>query len=459
MILLDIPTFFGRLHPLVVHLPIGFLVLAALLDWASYWPTYKSVRAAVPLALGAGAASAVVACGLGWLLSTTGDYAPALLDNHKYSGLALAGVAVLLYALITPAVRAYVALPKKVFSGAFVAVLGLMSYAGHQGGNLTHGSDYLSLSVLTETQRPKPTSLEQVFVFEDVVQPMLTRRCGQCHQDGKLKGKLRMNTHADLLKGGKHGPAIVAGNLTKSELYRRVTLDPAHKEFMPTDGKTALTRNEVALLKWWIEKAAAADNTKLTAVKGSEAVQPMVAGLLGLSGSTDAVVQEAGNDAHPPNPAIPMTGDTARITAARSQGFVIRIMNHKPLMLDVTWPKKTGQPVVDLAVLTPLAKHIIWLNLSDLNLTDSQLKAVTQYSNLEKLRVEKNPISNEFLRSIAGLSYLQALNVYGTHITSAGLTALKDMKRLEKIYAWQTTITASDVQRVFKDSSNVEVIL
>ncbi len=459
MILLDIPTFFGRLHPLVVHLPIGFLVLAALLDWASYWPTYKSVRAAVPLALGAGAASAVVACGLGWLLATTGDYAPALLDKHKYSGLALAGVTLLLFALTLPAVRAYVSLPKKVFSGAFVGVLGLMSYAGHQGGTLTHGSDYLSLSVLTETQRPKPTSLEQVFVFEDVVQPMLTRRCGQCHQDGKLKGRLRMNTHADLLKGGKHGPAIVAGNLTKSELYRRVTLDPAHEEFMPTDGKTPLTKNEVALLTWWIEKAAAANNTKLTAIKGSEAVQPMVAGLLGLSGGADAVAQETKNDAHPSNPAIPMTGDTARITAARSQGFVIRIMNHKPLMLDVTWSKKADQPMADLAVLTPLAKHIIWLNLSDLNLTDRALKAVVQYSNLEKLRVEKNPIGNEFLRTITGLAHLQTLNVYGTRITSAGLPTLRNMKRLEKIYAWQTGITTRDVQQVFGDSSAVEVIL
>ncbi len=189
MILGDITTFFGRMHPLVVHLPIGFLVLAALLDWASYWPTYRNVQAAVPLALLAGAVSAVVACVLGWLLSTTGDYAPILLDNHKYSGIALAGVTLVLYALTTPIGTRYRVLPRKIFSIAFVGVLGLMSYVGHQGSSLTHGSDYLSLATLTKTERPKPASIEQVFVFEDVVQPLLEKRCVQCHGAGKLKGQ------------------------------------------------------------------------------------------------------------------------------------------------------------------------------------------------------------------------------------------------------------------------------
>lgn len=445
------------MHPLVVHLPIGFLVLAALLDWASYWPTYKNVQAAVPLTLLAGAVSAVVACILGWLLSTTSDYAPILLDNHQYSGIALAGAAIVLYALITPAFARYVTLPRKVFSGAFVGLLGLISYVGHQGGSLTHGSDYLSLATLTKTERIKPTRIEQVFVFEDVVQPLLEKRCVQCHRAGKLKGNLRLETHGDLLKGGKHGPVIVAGNLTKSELYRRITLDPAHKEFMPTDGKTPLTKTEVTLIKWWIEKAAAADNIKLTDVKGYQDMQPTVASVLGFAGPTDAFVADAGNPSRPVNPNIPPSGDTAQITVARHEGFVVRVMNNRPLMLDVTLPPEAGKSGVNLALLKPLAKHIIWLNLSNLNLTDGQLSIVATFSNLEKLRVEKNPIGNESLKSIAGLTHLHALNVYGTKITPAGLGTLKPMKQLENLYVWQTGITATDVKKAFGDSSSIRV--
>lgn len=445
------------MHPLVVHLPIGFLVLAALLDWASYWPKYKNVQAAVPLALLVGAVSAVLACVLGWLLSTTGDYAPILLDNHKYSGIALAGVTLVLYALTTPMGNRYLFLPRKIFSIVFVGVLGLMSYVGHQGGSLTHGSDYLSLATLTKTERPKPTRIEQVFIFEDVMQPLLEKRCVQCHRSGKQKANLRLETHEDLLKGGKHGPVIVAGNLTKSELYRRITLDPAHKEFMPTDGKTPLTKTEIALINWWIAKAAAADNIKLTDMKGYQNVQPMVASVLGFAGLTDAFVAEEGNANRPVNPAIPLSGDTAQITVARKEGFTIRVMNHQPLMLDVTLPPKAGKSGVNLAVLKPLAKHIIWLNLSDLNLTDSQLSLVADFSNLEKLRVEKNPIGNESLKSIAGLTHLHALNMYRTNITPAGLETLKHMKQLEKLYIWQTGITASDVKKVFGDSTSIRV--
>ena len=338
-----------------------------------------------------------------------------------------------------------------------MGILGLLGYVGHQGGSLTHGSDYLSLATLTKTERPKPTRIEQVFVFEDVVQPLLEKRCVQCHGAGKVKGNLRLEAHDDLLKGGKHGPVIVAGDLTKSELYRRITLDPAHKEFMPADGKTPLTKTEVALINWWIEKAAAAENTKLTEVKGYQAVQPMVASVLGFAGPTDALVADAGNANRPVNPNIPLSGDTAQITVARREGFVVRVMNHQPLMLDVTLPPKAGKPGANLAVLKPLAKHIIWLNLSGLNLTDGQLSAITDFDNLEKLRVEKNPISDEALKSIAGLTHLHALNIYRTKITPAGLETLKHMKQLENLYVWQTGITATDVKKVFGDSTSIRV--
>ena len=43
--------------------------------------------------------------------------------------------------------------------------------------------------------------------------------------------------------------------------------------------------------------------------------------------------------------------------------------------------------------LRPVAKNIVWLNLSDNDFTDSDLEILTHMSNVEKLRLEKNPIS------------------------------------------------------------------
>ena len=47
MILLDIPGFLGHLHPLVVHLPIGFLLLALVFDLLSYFNRYAYLKTTV----------------------------------------------------------------------------------------------------------------------------------------------------------------------------------------------------------------------------------------------------------------------------------------------------------------------------------------------------------------------------------------------------------------------------
>ena len=95
-----------------------------------------------------------------------------------------------------------------------------------------------------------------------------------------MKGELFMNTFNDLLKGGKNGPAIVAGSLSKSELYKRITLDPEHEDFMPTDGKTPLTQVEVEIIKWWIEKGKAVNGKKLSELKYTQKIKPIIANYL-----------------------------------------------------------------------------------------------------------------------------------------------------------------------------------
>ena len=71
----DTPTrfqhFVGRLHPLAVHLPIGFLLLAVTLEGGALWRPLRRLRHAVPFVLVLGAASAVIAVLAGYLLAAT----------------------------------------------------------------------------------------------------------------------------------------------------------------------------------------------------------------------------------------------------------------------------------------------------------------------------------------------------------------------------------------------------
>ena len=53
--------FFGRLHPLLVHLPIGILLLAVVLHFLGRWPKFAALRELLPVLWFAGAVTAVLA--------------------------------------------------------------------------------------------------------------------------------------------------------------------------------------------------------------------------------------------------------------------------------------------------------------------------------------------------------------------------------------------------------------
>ncbi|HEY0108895.1 MAG TPA: hypothetical protein VGB67_04650, partial [Fibrella sp.] len=127
---MPVPELLGRLHPLLVHLPIGILLFAVGL--MSYGRLKKvDVDAAVSLAWGLGALSALLACGAGWLLAQSGEYDAAMVARHQWTGLATAGLATITFLLNR--YRWPVAL----------LTVGFLSVAGHFGGMLTHGDDYL----------------------------------------------------------------------------------------------------------------------------------------------------------------------------------------------------------------------------------------------------------------------------------------------------------------------------
>lgn len=195
MILLDIPTFLGRLHPLAVYLPIGFLLMAAILDWASYFSNHKQLRQAAPFVLLLGAISAVIACILGWVLSTTGEYSYQTLQYHQYGGVGLALLSIGLFLIHTPKIKNRLSLSPPIISFTFLPLVLLMGFVGHMGGNLTHGSEYLTLNTLFEKKRENPETLEEALIFEDVIAPIIENKCVQCHSRDKRKGELLLSSY------------------------------------------------------------------------------------------------------------------------------------------------------------------------------------------------------------------------------------------------------------------------
>lgn len=51
-------------------------------------------------------------------------------------------------------------------------------------------------------------------------------------------------------------PAVVPKDLMQSELYARVNLPDTSEDYMPKEGKTPLSADQIKIIKWWIEAGA-----------------------------------------------------------------------------------------------------------------------------------------------------------------------------------------------------------
>ena len=87
------------------------------------------------------------------------------------------------------------------------------------------------------------------------VTPIFKRSCNGCHNPNKLKGEVDTSTFAGLMKPGRHGPNLAAGDPAKSLLITSIS---GKEPDMPKEGE-ALSAKEVALTTRWIQEGAKDD--------------------------------------------------------------------------------------------------------------------------------------------------------------------------------------------------------
>src|ERR1051325_6722839 len=90
--------------------------------------------------------------------------------------------------------------------------------------------------------------------FSQEIKPILEASCIKCHGRGRAKGDFQIDSRETLLKGGESGPALVPGQSAQSLLIELVMgCDP--ESVMPKKG-TKLTRDQVGVLRAWIDQGA-----------------------------------------------------------------------------------------------------------------------------------------------------------------------------------------------------------
>jgi len=263
----DLVLFLGRFHPVVVHLPIGGLVLLGILELLAKFSRFRDAAQNRLLILGFVAAASLAAALCGWLLSQAGDHDAQLLQWHQWTGFAVAAGCVGTFLLSwLGRLRAYWV--------ALLATLSILAVASHLGGSITHGRGFLTryapgpLRSLLPGEAVPPTGesaafdLRQRRVFAEVIQPILLERCSACHGPEKQKSGLRLDSLEAMLKGGHSGPALVAGRASDSHLIQRLRLPIDHEDHMPPEGKPQPTPAEITVLEWWIDRGAQGDGQR-----------------------------------------------------------------------------------------------------------------------------------------------------------------------------------------------------
>jgi hypothetical protein len=475
----DWVLFLGHFHPLIVHLPIGFLLIAGLLELDRLTRRNTVSAHTITLILFWSAVSATIACVFGYLLSLGGGYDEETLNDHMWQGIGMAVFAWIAWGVKSENLGRIVPFAQRMYLPALGVSLLLLLAAGHHGGNLTHGSDYLTqyapepLRTLagieprsTEIAFKPITDVNQAMVFEQIVNPILHSRCVQCHNAKKAQGGLRYDTAEMLKKGGEDGPVFVAGKGLESSMVKRCLLPEDDEHHMPPKGKPQLSDSQIALLTWWIDQGASFDK-KVSDLNVNDAIRPVLAsiggggpvenGPSGLEGGTIA----ATSGPAPESPVLTMkvpAADPNIISEVKKTGLLVLPLSKEQNQLEVSAVNARTFGDAQAIVLPKLTQQIVWLKLGDTQVTDAALTQIAKLKNLQKLHLEQTNVTDAGLKQLKDLNNLEYLNLYGTAITDAGLTELAGLKNLKTVYLWQTKVTEQGIASLKKVMPKLDII-
>jgi len=434
--------FIGRFHPLVVHLPIALILLVPVMELVGRDQRFPYLRASAPFVLVLALIGGIVASLLGWCLGRSGGFSGPLVTQHMWSAASLITLCWICWVLRGRGGRLEV-----IYWIVLGAAVGAVAWTGYRGGQISLGENHLTQHMPGAFRKllgvPASTATDPAIgggntFYGARIQPIFTRNCLTCHSPEKRKAGLRLDNYAGIMRGGKHGAVVKAGDLRGSDLFRRITLSSTDDNFMPKGGKPPLSPDQLKLIEVWIADGASG-TASLDSIKGAPA---------GVESSVKAEITFGKIDFAE---VAKRRADVASILATLQQRF--------PNVLDYE-SRGSADLVVnalvmgdkfkddDLAALTPLSKNIVMADFSRTAITDYSAPVLAGMKRLRTLRLMHTRIGDITVRSLTDLDQLESLSVFDTAVTPAALPALARLPRLQRVYVGQTAITATSSNAV-----------
>ena len=407
---LEILKYVGKFHPLVLHLPIGSLLMTFLLLVVSRYQKVgleKAIRIGVDFSF----AGALMAALMGCLLSLDEAYDFNSLKFHFWAGI------ITLILSFSLCILHRMKGKENLFFGSYLMTLLALTVAGHKGGQITHGEDYLSTADLFE-EPIMVVQKDSVDYYKEVVHLIFEDKCVSCHNSNKSKSELRLDRYDLILIGGERGSIFDSQNPNESRLIRYINLPKEDKLHMPPKNKSQLSEKEKWLLTDWVNSGAYLKEGKVSLLK-NEDLESNVLSFLG----ADKQVRAAGR------------GDLAELLAT---GFRIKPNALHDNLLRIKY-MKSRLTSDHLKTLLKVKKQLVELDVSNTNFDDEMATILLDFPRLKHLRLDQTQISDDalsFLKSTA----LEVLNLCNTKVTYQGIQNLLKVKPPKTVYAWNTAI-------------------
>jgi uncharacterized membrane protein len=435
---LVVPTWLqvmGRMHPVILHFPIVLVLIyfVLVLFVSKKIITEKWYIELTEWILLAAALTAVLTALMGIFLSREAGYDADSITTHKYLGSIISFLLIIIYFS-----RNFLKQQQILFKISAACSAIIIVWAGHLGGDITHGENFVLAPVTPSHIKPQ-VGFNDAFIYADLVEPILQTKCMGCHNSSKAKGELVMDTKELLLKGGKDGKLWDTTKTDLGLLMRRIHLPPEEKEHMPPSGKPQLTDDEAAILYEWIREGSVFDKQVID-LPVTDTLRILASKVL--KQSSDEVYDFA-------------AADEKQINKLSNNNRVITPLAIQSPALVVNFYNKPFYNSKQLEELQPLATQIVELNLENMPVSDDDVKTIAQFKNLRRLNLNFTSITGNTLEQLKNLLLLKSLSLSGTPVKPSQLASLTLLPKLKAIYLWNTNVDTKDILSLEEKNKNI----
>jgi len=429
----------GRIHPMVLHLPIGILISLFVFMLFRNRFQRKQFRKIILLFLMLASLSASITALFGFFLSIGGDYGADLLQQHKISGVVLSILTFFLFVWYKNVSKGEV-----VFYSSIVFTLLSLVVAGHTGSVLTHGENYVLAPLTSKTA--EELTLENASLYQVAVIPILEKKCFSCHNESKAKGKLIMTSVEKFIAGGEHGKPWVEGNPDSSRMIQNIHLPLQHDDHMPPEGKSQLNEVEISILEAWI-KSGADFNKKWNEYSDGDTLKKLTSFGLNSIEARKVINQ------------YPFKAAANEIITKLNTPFrtVFPLFQNSPALQADFFVKESFQ-VTALEELLEVKDQLVILNLSKMPVSDKDLSLISQFKNLEKINLNFTSIKGEGLTKLNSLDKLQSISLAGTEVRKDDLKSILVLPKLTEVFFWNTPISEMEITELKELSPQIEFV-